>query len=399
MKNLNLERKEINSKGITLVALIVTIIVLLILAGVTIVTLTGDNGLLTKSKLAVDKYSDGEIEEQIKLAYQEWQLAQLTGTTENANDFIKNRLNSSIGNVEEISVDNGKITVIINKNGEDKIYYYNVKNGTVKQIELAKNSTNKNDSYVGCYADIDEDGVVDGVIFVDLLTGSVRDTQKWIDSNGAYSLPTNVTASNVNAYYISQDSYTDSHFGTHPVITPTGSNGSERFYIMSLTNFTSQEYIDVENEENSYPEYDRFTFFKNAFGNMVVSDTSVDFGKGKTNTATMIARWNANSGAGGYTNGTQDNRDIWKHIQTEYSKGWFVPSRGELAAFANELGITGNIAGYNTGNFNSKYGLNIYYWSSSLCNSFYSWYIRFYDTTYMGQENKNALWLRLATTF
>ncbi len=53
----NLTFKEIieksnkfSNKGITLIALIVTIIVLLILAGVTIATLTGENGLLRKSK-------------------------------------------------------------------------------------------------------------------------------------------------------------------------------------------------------------------------------------------------------------------------------------------------------------------------------------------------------------
>ena len=38
-----------NSKGITLIALVITIIVLLILAGVTIATLTGDNGILTQA--------------------------------------------------------------------------------------------------------------------------------------------------------------------------------------------------------------------------------------------------------------------------------------------------------------------------------------------------------------
>lgn len=36
------------SKGITLIALIITIIILLILAGVTIATLTGENGILRK---------------------------------------------------------------------------------------------------------------------------------------------------------------------------------------------------------------------------------------------------------------------------------------------------------------------------------------------------------------
>ena len=36
-----------NQRGITLVALVITIIVLLILAGVTIAALSGDNGILT----------------------------------------------------------------------------------------------------------------------------------------------------------------------------------------------------------------------------------------------------------------------------------------------------------------------------------------------------------------
>ena len=41
-----------NSKGITLIALVITIIVLLILAGVSIAMLTGDNGILTQANSA-----------------------------------------------------------------------------------------------------------------------------------------------------------------------------------------------------------------------------------------------------------------------------------------------------------------------------------------------------------
>lgn len=44
--------KKVKNKGITLIALVITIIVLLILAGVTIVTLTGKNGILTKGTAA-----------------------------------------------------------------------------------------------------------------------------------------------------------------------------------------------------------------------------------------------------------------------------------------------------------------------------------------------------------
>ena len=44
-----------NTKGITLIALVITIIVLLILAGVSIAMLTGDNGILTQAQNAKNK--------------------------------------------------------------------------------------------------------------------------------------------------------------------------------------------------------------------------------------------------------------------------------------------------------------------------------------------------------
>ena len=64
MKN---KLRKTNS-GITLIALVITIIVLLILAGVTIATLTGDNGILTKATEAKDKTEEGEEEEKVKLS-------------------------------------------------------------------------------------------------------------------------------------------------------------------------------------------------------------------------------------------------------------------------------------------------------------------------------------------
>lgn len=55
--------------GITLIALVITIIVLLILAGISIATLTGENGILTKATTAKAGSIKGEETEQIKLAY------------------------------------------------------------------------------------------------------------------------------------------------------------------------------------------------------------------------------------------------------------------------------------------------------------------------------------------
>ncbi len=55
-------------RGITLIALAITIIILLILAGITILTLTGENGLLNKAKTAGERNKYVTAEEKVKLA-------------------------------------------------------------------------------------------------------------------------------------------------------------------------------------------------------------------------------------------------------------------------------------------------------------------------------------------
>ena len=57
------------NKGITLIALVITIIVLLILAGVTIATLTGENGILIRAEQAKIETEEEQLKEDIKLAY------------------------------------------------------------------------------------------------------------------------------------------------------------------------------------------------------------------------------------------------------------------------------------------------------------------------------------------
>ncbi len=54
-------------KGITLVALVITIIVLIILAGVSLTLALGDNGIFQKSKNGVNKYKDAAANEQQQL--------------------------------------------------------------------------------------------------------------------------------------------------------------------------------------------------------------------------------------------------------------------------------------------------------------------------------------------
>ena len=69
MKN-NFKQKQ----GITLIALVITIIVLLILAGVSIAMLTGQNGILSQAENAKVQQSHSSVVEAIKLEYNNWQI-------------------------------------------------------------------------------------------------------------------------------------------------------------------------------------------------------------------------------------------------------------------------------------------------------------------------------------
>ena len=62
-----LKRKKEFNKGITLIALVITIIILLILTAISIATLTGENGVLTKANEAQMKTDIADTKELIKL--------------------------------------------------------------------------------------------------------------------------------------------------------------------------------------------------------------------------------------------------------------------------------------------------------------------------------------------
>ena len=105
MKRMKEVQKE---KGITLIALVITIIVLLILAGVTIAAVGGENGILKNAGEAKEESERGDAEDEIKLALNEWQIERYTG-----NKTIEDFLSEKFGGV----VDNGDDTYTIEKGG------------------------------------------------------------------------------------------------------------------------------------------------------------------------------------------------------------------------------------------------------------------------------------------
>ena len=237
---------------------------------------------------------------------------------------------------------------------------------TNQEPEPPEEIISETESYVGYYADIEGDGIVDGIIFADLAKGNTGDGE-WIDDRGLYTIP---VKDNLKEYSISKEMYSDD-FGENYVITPKKeTTGNERFYIMALDDFDGNTHY----------------WYLSAYNEMTI-DTSEDFGKGKQNTQTMVAQWNSNR----YP--PQDDNDMWGLIQTQVNSGWFVPSRAEWSAFAEELGITKN--NYVDQNLSNSY------WSSSQKTRYFVWILDF-DQNCMGLHDgigSSLCYARLMTTF
>ena len=147
MKTIKTAKKQKlkESKGITLIALVITIIVLLILAGVTIATLTGDNGILKKAGDAKTQTEQAKEDENLKIA-----IAGSYGTDGKLNlkDLKDNLTNQGIdydknntGFPLEVTVNGEKKKIDANGNIIESIQSLKTK-GTV-----FKNTTTLEDTY------------------------------------------------------------------------------------------------------------------------------------------------------------------------------------------------------------------------------------------------------------
>ena len=97
-----------NQKGVTLIALVITIIVLIILAGVTIAMLTGDNGILKNAETARTDNDNAAIADRINLELNAFKADILVDGKLTYNTF--NKTKGSLGNDYEIKAGNKVLT-------------------------------------------------------------------------------------------------------------------------------------------------------------------------------------------------------------------------------------------------------------------------------------------------
>lgn len=105
-----------NKKGITLIALVITIIVLLILAGVSLNLISGSEGILGKATKAVDQTNIAGAKEELEMAVLTVKMGYYTDNGGNSlSDYMKEHLNGYKTGNGTISCDeSGKVTYTAN---------------------------------------------------------------------------------------------------------------------------------------------------------------------------------------------------------------------------------------------------------------------------------------------
>lgn len=101
-----------HNKGITLIALIVTIVVLLILAGVSIAVITGDNGVIKSANQAKTEQRGGTVEDRVAV----WKAGKATSEythreTKTEDEMLNDLINDKLVYEDEIDRENKKITI------------------------------------------------------------------------------------------------------------------------------------------------------------------------------------------------------------------------------------------------------------------------------------------------
>ena len=173
--------KNIGNKGITLIALIITIIILLILAGITIIGLTGNNGLFAQARKSKEETLKAQALEELKIKVMEVQTKKNGEAT--LSDIVEELANDEnyeyIVSLESVASINGNIPDVSNA---EKIYvtYKGFKfeiNAELNVKLVGKNETN---------GDGDDDNISVGTETKFSYTGSYQEFE--VKTTGYYKI-------------------------------------------------------------------------------------------------------------------------------------------------------------------------------------------------------------------
>ena len=100
MKKLK-EKLKYGKKGITLIALVITIVILIILATITVNFLFGENGLINRAQQGSEEYNKSDIGERVTILQSEFLIEKASGEEDDFADFLRKELQVGVAQDEE----------------------------------------------------------------------------------------------------------------------------------------------------------------------------------------------------------------------------------------------------------------------------------------------------------
>lgn len=189
------------NKGITLIALVITIIILLILAGITIAQLT-ENGLFGKSKIAKENYEKEAVNEELQMAMQTLIANYISENKELKTENIKTELQNFLEKKLINWIDEENNDIKLKGNYKDYIFIID-KNNIIKIV--GKNEENRKTLEsvleIGKYVKYEAKGYSNWII-----AGQNEDGEILLVSEGGTELYT-INGADANDVYDKLDKY------------------------------------------------------------------------------------------------------------------------------------------------------------------------------------------------
>ena len=151
------QKNKKSETGITLIALVVSIIVLIILAGVSIAMLVGENGIITQAQRADELTTQAQQKEAIELAIAS---VQAQGTLELDKAKLETALQSQLGDTAYTLTENGDGSFLlqigersyyIDSTGEVITEENMIAIGSAEELKAFRDDVNSGNSYEGKY--------------------------------------------------------------------------------------------------------------------------------------------------------------------------------------------------------------------------------------------------------
>ena len=152
-----MQKQKNKQRGITLIALVVSIIVLIILAGVSIAMLVGENGIITQAQKADELTTQAQQKEAIELAVAS---VQAQGTLELDRTKLETALQSQLGDTEYDLTENGDGSFLlqvaersyyIDSTGEVITQENMIAIGFAEELKAFRDDVNSGNRYEGKY--------------------------------------------------------------------------------------------------------------------------------------------------------------------------------------------------------------------------------------------------------